>query len=130
MIFALVGFFAWVRILSPDSACPEEASSTDNCAFIGHRITNPTGGNLGTIENVIVDMKDGHPVYALVAFADPAFYGKAAMTPRKHKIVPIPWGKLTFGSAQGAILLAADETMLANAPSLVGVSHGIDRKLY
>jgi sporulation protein YlmC with PRC-barrel domain len=128
-VCVLVGLFAWARTLSPGPAYPKEASATGNCAFIGRRITNPAGANLGTIKNVVVDIKDGHPVYVIVSFDDSAFYGKAAMIPLKNKIVPIPWEKLTFGSAQGPILLAADETTLANAPRLNDVSQGIGRTL-
>ena len=128
-IVVIVGLFAWARMLSPDPTCPREASSTGNCAIIGHRITNSAGADLGTIKNVVVDIKDGHPVYVIVSFDDPAFYGKAAMIPLKNKIVPISWEKLTFVPAQNSILLDADEKMLANAPHFDDTSQGIGRNL-
>ncbi|MBN1992093.1 MAG: PRC-barrel domain-containing protein [Anaerolineae bacterium] len=128
-IFVFVGLLAWVRTLSPDPAYPEEALTSDICTFIDHRITNSASANLGTIKNVVVDMKDGHPIYVVVSFDDPAFKGKTAMIPHKNKIVPIPWEKLTFGPAQGAILLEADETMLANSPQLDNPSQGIGPNL-
>jgi sporulation protein YlmC with PRC-barrel domain len=129
MIFVLVGFFAWARTVTPVSTCSELASSTSAYAIVGHRVTNFGGTNPGTIENVVVDTKDGHPVYALISFDDPAFSGKAAMIPRKTKMVLIPWEKLTFGPTQRAILLNTDETMLANAPQLDDVSQGINGKV-
>jgi len=125
----LGGFIAWTGTLSSNSTCPEETSTTDDCTFIGHKITNATGTDLGTVKNVIVDMKDGHPVYAIVSFDDSAFSGQAAMIALKNKIVPIPWEALTFEPTQGAILLDADEVRLANAPHLDDVSHGINGKL-
>ena len=128
-IVIFLGFFAWTRILTPNSACPEETSLTGDCAFIGHRVTNSAGTNLGTVKNVIVDMHDGHPVYVMVSFDDPAFSGKAVMVPHDNKIVPIPWEKLTFAPAQKAILLNADETMLANAPQLEETAQGINQNL-
>ena len=73
-----------------------------------YRVINPAGDDLGQIEDIVVDMKSGHIVYAVLSFGGFLGFG--------DKFFAIPWEVLRRSATEEAFILHTDREALANAP--------------
>ena len=77
----------------------------------GSRVRNPAGEDLGTIEELMIDLATGRVTYAIIAFGGILGVG--------DKLFPAPWRALTFHPGAPCIL-HVDRKQFEQAP-------GIDR---
>ena len=75
---------------------------------IGNRVRNPAGEDLGTIEEIMVDVRRGSIGYAVLSFG--GFLGIG------DKLFAVPWTALRIGSAEDDFVLDVDRKLLENAP--------------
>lgn len=76
---------------------------------LGGRVENSKGELLGRIEDVIVDLYDGHVAAFVLSFRE--FFGLS------EKLVAIPLAALSFDPREKKFLLNIDRETLHNAPS-------------
>jgi uncharacterized protein YjbJ (UPF0337 family)/sporulation protein YlmC with PRC-barrel domain len=74
----------------------------------GYRVINPVGDDLGTIEDIAIDMESGRIAYAVLSFGGFLGFG--------DKFFAIPWEALRLSSVEEAFILHVDRETLANAP--------------
>lgn len=67
------------------------------------------GEKIGVIDDIVLDKKSGHAVYALMSFG--GFLGLG------EKLHPIPWSKLTYNEEDGGYIVDLDKEFLEKAPS-------------
>lgn len=72
------------------------------------RVKNPAGEDLGTIEDLMVDLNSGRIAYAVLSFG--GWLGMGS------KLFAIPWDSLTVDTADKSILLNVSKETLRNAP--------------
>jgi PRC-barrel domain protein len=79
-----------------------------NKAVIGSKVVNPENEDLGTIEDVVLDVEAGRVAYAVLSFG--GFLGMG------NKYFAIPWEAFRFKVADKRATLNADKKLLENAP--------------
>ena len=75
---------------------------------IGKAVDNLKGENIGTIEDLMIDVASGRVNYAILSFG--GFLGMG------DKLFAVPWANLDYDSAQGIFLMEADKEWLKHAP--------------
>jgi len=83
-----------------------DAFRVDN--IIGSKVINLDGENIGTINNLVVDIDTGEIVYAVLEFD--GFMGF------HDKLFAVPWQSLTAVPAEGTFILDQSRAKLAKAP--------------
>jgi uncharacterized protein YjbJ (UPF0337 family)/sporulation protein YlmC with PRC-barrel domain len=76
--------------------------------FIGYRVINPAGEDLGKIEDIAVDMESGRIVYAVLSFGGFLGFG--------DKLFAIPWEALKLSSQDDEFILHVSKEALEAAP--------------
>ncbi len=74
----------------------------------GDRVRNKAGEDLGTIEEVMIDVTSGEVAYAVISFG--GFLGLG------DKLFAVPWGSLELNAEAHEFLLDASKETLENAP--------------
>jgi sporulation protein YlmC with PRC-barrel domain len=83
-------------------------------ALFDYRVKSPQGEDLGTIEEVIIDMEVGRVAYAVLSFG--GFLGLG------NKWVPVPWDAVALRPAEKVLLLNIDKDKLQKAPNFDGTT--------
>jgi sporulation protein YlmC with PRC-barrel domain len=78
-------------------------------ALEGGRVVNPRGEDLGTIEEIMIDVPRGRVAYAVLACGLPEL---------DEKRVAVPWKDLTRDSERDCFVLDSDRERLEQAPGL------------
>lgn len=76
--------------------------------MIGSKVVNPSGEQLGTLKELVIDLEDGRVAYAVLSFG--GFMGKG------DKLFAIPWEALMFRAKDHTFILEADKEVLKEAP--------------
>jgi sporulation protein YlmC with PRC-barrel domain len=74
----------------------------------GDRVRNPEGEDLGKIEEIMLDYKNGRIAYAVLSFG--GFMGLG------NKLFAIPWNALELNTDEHKFILNVDKKKLENAP--------------
>ena len=77
-------------------------------ALTGDRVCNPAGEDLGTIEELMVDIPRGRIAYAVLSFG--GFLGLG------DKLFALPWSALRFDDERQEFIVDIDRKKLENAP--------------
>jgi sporulation protein YlmC with PRC-barrel domain len=77
-------------------------------SIAGTKVVNPTGEDLGSIEDLMLHTDTGEVAYAVLSFG--GFLGMG------DKLFAIPWEALTIDTANHAFVLDVDREKLENAP--------------
>jgi sporulation protein YlmC with PRC-barrel domain len=83
-------------------------------ALFEYRVKSPQGGDLGKIEEVMIDMEAGRVAYAVLSFG--GFLGLG------NKWVPVPWDAVALRPDEKALLLNIDKDKLQKAPNFEGTT--------
>jgi sporulation protein YlmC with PRC-barrel domain len=76
--------------------------------LIGDKVYNPDGEELGKVEELMVDLEQGHIAYAVLSFG--GFLGMGS------KLFAIPWQALTLDTELKAFILNVSKETLEHAP--------------
>lgn len=76
--------------------------------MIGNKVVNPTGEELGSVKELMIDLDDGRVNYAVLSFG--GFLGLG------DKLFAIPWEGLTLSTEEHAFILNVEKEQLENAP--------------
>lgn len=76
----------------------------------GSKVSNAQGERIGSIEDVVVDVRKGQVAYAIVGVG--GFLGAG------EKNVAVPWDRLRPGQEAQSFVLNVDRQTLQNAPSV------------
>lgn len=76
--------------------------------MIGDDVKNPTGEDLGKIEEIMIDVNTGRVAYAVLSFG--GFLGIG------DKLFAVPWGAMMLDAEEEVFVLDVDEETLENAP--------------
>ena len=74
----------------------------------GDKVVNPKGEDLGTIEDIMIDVQRGHVAYAVMSCG--GFLGTG------DKLFAIPWNALTLDADRHCFVLDADRERFERAP--------------
>jgi sporulation protein YlmC with PRC-barrel domain len=74
----------------------------------GSKVINLEGENVGTIDNLVIDIDTGNIVYAVLEFGGFMGFG--------DKLFAVPWQSLTAVPAEGIFILDQSRAKLAKAP--------------
>jgi sporulation protein YlmC with PRC-barrel domain len=77
-------------------------------SILGAKVINPEQEDLGTIEDIVIDVRDNRVVYAILSFG--GFLGLG------DKHFAIPWEALSFDASHKVAVLSIDKDRLKNAP--------------
>lgn len=75
---------------------------------IGTKVTNPTGDDIGKVEDVVLDKKSNCIMFAVVGFD--GFLGI------NEKFHPVPWSSLTYDKRLQAYVVPYTKDQLREAP--------------
>lgn len=75
----------------------------------GDRVMSPAGEELGTIEDIMIDVQRGTVAYAVMSCAGFAALG--------DKLLAVPWRALTLDAQRHCFVLDADRDRFAKAPA-------------
>jgi hypothetical protein len=76
--------------------------------FMGYRVINPVGEDLGKIEDVVIDLDSRRIAYAVLSFGGFLGFG--------DKLFAIPWEALKPSSKEAQFILHVNREALENAP--------------
>jgi sporulation protein YlmC with PRC-barrel domain len=76
--------------------------------LIGNNVYNRDSEDLGSIKEIMLDMRSGKVSYAVLSFG--GFLGLG------EKLFAVPWGALKLDTAHKRFMLDVDKDRLANAP--------------
>jgi sporulation protein YlmC with PRC-barrel domain len=74
----------------------------------GDRVVNYKGEDLGTVEEIMIDLDRGRVAYAVLSFG--GFLGMG------DKLFAIPWQAITVDTTQKNLVLNVDKALLEKAP--------------
>ena len=77
-------------------------------ALEGGKVVNPRGEDLGTIEEIMIDVPQGRVAYAVLACGSDL----------ADKRVAVPWKDLVRDAERGCFVLDSDRERLERAPGL------------
>ncbi len=77
-------------------------------SIAGDRVCNTAGDDLGTIEEVMIDLESGRVAYAVLSFG--GFLGIG------DKLFAIPWDSMELNTSEHEFILNVDKQTLENAP--------------
>jgi sporulation protein YlmC with PRC-barrel domain len=75
---------------------------------IGAKVVNPSGEDIGKIEEVVMDLTTGRVTYAVLSFG--GFLGMG------DKLFAVPWVSFKYDTGNGVFVLNANKELLAKAP--------------
>jgi sporulation protein YlmC with PRC-barrel domain len=75
---------------------------------IGAKVVNPSGEDIGEIEEVVMDLTTGRATYAALSFG--GFLGMG------DKLFAVPWVSLAYDTGNGVFVLKANKELLEKAP--------------
>jgi sporulation protein YlmC with PRC-barrel domain len=76
--------------------------------LIGDNVRNNDGEDLGTLEEIMIDLDEGRVAYAVLSFG--GFLGMG------DKLFAIPWDALSVDTVNEEVVLNVDKDVLQNAP--------------
>ncbi len=76
--------------------------------LIGDKVKNMQGEEIGSVEEVMIDINTGHVAYVVVSFG--GFLGVG------NKLFAVPWKALTVDTVNECFMMDADKDLLKNAP--------------
>ena len=76
--------------------------------LIGCKVENSKGENLGKIESLALDLREGRIAYAVLSFG--GFLGMG------DKLFPVPMEAVSYRADEGKCILDVDKETLKNAP--------------
>lgn len=76
--------------------------------MIGNKVVNPSGEELGSVKELMIDLDDGRVNYAVLSFG--GFLGLG------DKLFALPWEALTLSTEEHAFILNVEKEQLENAP--------------
>lgn len=76
--------------------------------LIGDDVKNPAGEDLGKLEEIMIDLKQGKVAFAVLSFG--GFMGLG------NKLFAIPWQAFGFDAEHHNLILNVDKELLKNAP--------------
>jgi sporulation protein YlmC with PRC-barrel domain len=94
------------------SAQPETLVGHDS--IVGASVRDAQGQDLGRIEQLFVDAKDGRIAYAVIA--------RGGVFGMGQDQVQVPWSKVSVRQEGGNVVLVMDQTALRDAPRFEGGS--------
>lgn len=74
----------------------------------GDEVVNDAGEGLGKIEDLMIDIGDGHVAYAVLSFG--GFMGMG------NKLFAVPWSALSLDARNERMILNVDKQKLEDAP--------------
>lgn len=74
----------------------------------GDRVTNPAGQDLGTVDEILIDIPTGRVAYAVLAFGGVVGIGS--------KLFAVPWSSLRVDEDRKCFILDVDKQTLESAP--------------
>ena len=74
----------------------------------GTTVRNPAGADLGSVKDLMIDMRDGGVRYAVLSFGGVLGIG--------DKLFAVPFESLAVDTESETLVLDVDESQLANAP--------------
>ncbi len=77
-------------------------------SLTGDAVVNPSGDNLGTLEEIMVDIDTGRVGYAVLSFG--GFLGMG------QKLFAVPWSSLSVDTVNHRLVLDVPKERLENAP--------------
>jgi sporulation protein YlmC with PRC-barrel domain len=76
--------------------------------LIGDDVRNPDGEDLGTVKDLVIDLRNGRTAYAVLDFG--GFLGIG------NKLFAVPFEAMTVNTIEKHIILDVDKERLENAP--------------
>ena len=76
--------------------------------LIGDDVRNPDGEDLGTVKDLVIDLRNGRTAYAVLDFG--GFLGIG------NKLFAVPFEAMTVNTVEKHIILDVDKERLENAP--------------
>jgi sporulation protein YlmC with PRC-barrel domain len=95
----------------PAASTPSPASSqvmVDASSIIGSTVRNVHGQDVGRVDRLMIDPKDGRVTFAVVGMGGTMGFGS--------KQVTVPWSSVKVGQDQGKIIVSIDQQVLEQAP--------------
>ncbi|TPW15771.1 MAG: hypothetical protein FD129_842 [bacterium] len=92
----------------PDPKAPEVHGVISTSKLIGEVVVDPRGEDLGQIQELVIDARDGRLAYAIVSFA--------GFLARGNKLFVLPWGAFFFSRKENRLVLNVDKQRLETAP--------------
>ena len=74
----------------------------------GTNVKNPQGEDLGSVEDLMIDLQDGRIAYAVLSFGGFLGFG--------DKLFAVPWSALTVNTEDETLIFNVDKEQLENAP--------------
>src|SRR5689334_21592500 len=96
------------RVYTNDVNAPRRRRVLSGGSFMGDRVRNSAGQDLGKIEELMIDIQSGCIAYAVLSFG--GFLGMG------NKLFAVPWRALQVNSADKEFLLDVDRQTLEHAP--------------
>ena len=109
----LGGILLLIAALSTVASAPafaQQAPLVDAYSMIGSLVKGADGKDLGKINQLMVDPRDGKIVYAVVAVGGMLGVGE--------KLVAVPWNAVKLSQAQGKLIATIDRALLEQAPAM------------
>ena len=97
-------------IVAGGPAAAQQAPLVDAYSMIGSLVKGADGKDLGKINQLMVDPKDGRIVYAVVAVGGMLGVGE--------KLVAVPWSAVKMTQAQGKLIATIDRALLEQSPAM------------
>ena len=77
-------------------------------SMIGNKVVNHAGEPLGTLEELVIDLEEGHILYAVLSFG--GFMGMG------DKLFAIPWEAFLLNPKDHTFILEVEKEVLKEAP--------------
>lgn len=75
---------------------------------LGNAVKNPRGEELGKLEEIVINLDEGRPVYVVLSLASGLL--------KADKLLAVPWSLVTVSSDVGTLILNIDGQILDNVP--------------
>ena len=112
----LAGTLELIAVLSLVAGVPAFAQQAlvDAYSIVGSTVKGADGKDLGKINQIMVDPKDGKIVYAVVAVGGIGVLGVGV----GEKLVAVPWSAVKLTQGQGKFVATIDRALLEQAPAM------------
>ncbi len=112
----LAGTLVLLAILSVVASVPAFAQQAlvDAYSIVGSPVKGADGKDLGKINQIMVDPKDGRIVYAVVAVGGIGMLGVGV----GEKLVAVPWTAVKLTQGQGKFIATIDGALLEQSPAM------------
>ena len=75
---------------------------------LGNTVKNPRGEELGKLEEIVINLDEGRPLYVVLAL-DSGFL-------KADKLVAVPWSLVRVSQDEGTLILDVDRDIFDNVP--------------